>query len=201
MTKIKMCGLSRPCDIEYANRIMPDYVGFVFAEKSKRYVSPEKACELRKNLDSNIIPVGVFVNAETDLIIRLVENEVIDMVQLHGTEDEVYIDLLRKFVTVPIIQAFVIKSEEDIKKAEKSVADYILLDSGLGSGKTFDHSLININRPYFLAGGLTPENVGEVVERLQPYAVDVSSSLETDGYKDFNKMTSFAEAVRKKGLI
>ena len=201
MTKIKMCGLSRPCDIEYANRIMPDYVGFVFAEKSKRYVSPEKACELRKNLDSNIIPVGVFVNAETDLIIRLVENEVIDMVQLHGTEDEVYIDLLRKFVTVPIIQAFVIKSEEDIKKAEKSVADYILLDSGLGSGKTFDHSLININRPYFLAGGLTPENVGEVVERLQPYAVDVRSSLETDGYKDFNKMTSFAEAVRKKGLI
>lgn len=201
MTKIKMCGLSRPCDIDYANRIMPDYVGFVFAEKSKRYVSPEKACELRKNLDDNIIPVGVFVNAETDLIIKLVENEVIDMVQLHGSEDDNYIKTLSYMVDVAIMQAFVIKSEEDIKKAENSVADYILLDSGLGSGKTFDHSLINIKRPYFLAGGLTPENVGEISGRLQPYAVDASSSLETDGHKDFNKMTAFAKAVRKKGLI
>ncbi|MDE6671745.1 MAG: phosphoribosylanthranilate isomerase [Ruminococcus sp.] len=201
MTKIKMCGLSRPCDIDYANRIMPDYVGFVFAEKSKRYVSPEKACELRKNLDDNIIPVGVFVNAETDLIIKLVENEVIDMVQLHGSEDDNYIKTLSYMIDVAIMQAFVIKSEEDIKKAENSIADYILLDSGLGSGKTFDHSLINIKRPYFLAGGLTPENVGEISGRLQPYAVDASSSLETDGYKDFDKMTAFAEAVRKKGLI
>lgn len=201
MTKIKMCGLSRPCDIDYANRIMPDYVGFVFAEKSKRYVSPEKACKLRKNLDDNIIPVGVFVNAETDLIIKLVENEVIDMVQLHGSEDDNYIKTLSYMVDVAIMQAFVIKSEEDIKKAENSVADYILLDSGLGSGKTFDHSLINIKRPYFLAGGLTPENVGEISGRLQPYAVDASSSLETDGHKDFNKMTAFAKAVRKKGLI
>lgn len=201
MTKIKMCGLSRPCDIDYANRIMPDYVGFVFAEKSKRYVSPEKACELRKNLDDNIIPVGVFVNAETDLIIKLVENEVIDMVQLHGSEDNNYIKTLSYMVDVAIMQAFVIKSEEDIKKAENSVADYILLDSGLGSGKTFNHSLINIKRPYFLAGGLTPENVGEISGRLKPYAVDASSSLETDGHKDFNKMTAFAEAVRKKGLI
>ena len=201
MTKIKMCGLSRPCDIDYANRIMPDYVGFVFAEKSKRYVSPEKACELRKNLDDNIIPVGVFVNAETDLIIKLVENEVIDMVQLHGSEDDNYIKTLSYMVDVAIMQAFVIKSEEDIKKAENSVADYILLDSGLGSGKTFNHSLINIKRPYFLAGGLTPENVGEISGRLKPYAVDASSSLETDGHKDFNKMTAFAEAVRKKGLI
>lgn len=201
MTKIKMCGLSRPCDIDYANRIMPDYVGFVFAEKSKRYVSPEKACELRKNLDDNIIPVGVFVNAPMDYIVRLVENEVIDMVQLHGSEDDNYIKTLSYMVDVAVMQAFVIKSEEDIKKAENSIADYILLDSGLGSGKTFDHSLINIKRPYFLAGGLTSENVGETVDRLQPYAVDASSSLETDGYKDFDKMTAFAEAVRKKGLI
>ena len=201
MTKIKMCGLSRPIDIEYANRIMPDYVGFVFAEKSKRYVSPEKAVELRKNLDDNIIPVGVFVNAEMDLIVRLVENEVIDMIQLHGTEDDNYIKTLGHMVDVAVMQAFVIKSEEDVKKAENSVADYILLDSGLGSGKTFDHSLINIERPYFLAGGLTPENVGETVERLQPYAVDASSSFETDGYKNFDKMIAFAEAVRKKGLI
>ncbi|MDE5862273.1 MAG: phosphoribosylanthranilate isomerase, partial [Ruminococcus sp.] len=115
MTKIKMCGLNRPCDIDYANRIMPDYVGFVFAEKSKRYVSPEKACELRKNLDDNIIPVGVFVNAPMDYIVRLVENEVIDMVQLHGSEDDNYIKTLSYMVDVAVMQAFVIKSEEDIK--------------------------------------------------------------------------------------
>lgn len=202
MTKIKMCGLSRPCDIDYANEIMPDFVGFVFAEKSKRYVSPEKALELRKNLDKNIIPVGVFVNAEKDFIAGLVNSQTIDVVQLHGAEDEEYINELRKIITVPVIQAFKVCTPEDINKAVKSTADYILLDSGSGSGKTFDHSLIqNINRPYFLAGGLTPENVGEISGRLQPYAVDASSSLETDGHKDLNKMTAFAKAVRKKGLI
>ncbi|MCM1506674.1 MAG: phosphoribosylanthranilate isomerase [Ruminococcus flavefaciens] len=199
MTKIKMCGLSRPCDIEYANEVMPEYVGFVFAEKSKRYVSPEKACELRKNLDRKITPVGVFVNADIDFIAGLVESKAIDIVQLHGTEDEHYIENLRKVISVSVIQAFRIEKPEDINKAVQSPADYILLDSGGGSGKTFDHSLIkNINRPYFLAGGLTPENVGEISDRLQPYAVDASSSLETDGYKDINKMRAFACSLRRK---
>lgn len=198
MTKIKMCGLSRPCDIDYANQVMPDFVGFVFAEKSRRCVSPEKALELRKNLDGKIIPVGVFVNADIHFIAELVDMKIIDIVQLHGTEDEQYINELRKIITVPVIQAFKVCTPEDIKKAVKSTADYVLLDSGSGSGKTFDHSLIqNINRPYFLAGGLTPENVGEISGRLQPYAVDASSSLETDGHKDLNKMTAFAQAVRK----
>lgn len=199
MTKIKMCGLSRPCDIDYANQVMPEYIGFVFAEKSKRYVSPEKALELRRNLDRKIIPVGVFVNAEIDFIAGLVENKIIDIVQLHGTEDEQYINELRQTITAPVIQAFRIETPEDVKKAVNSTADYVLLDSGGGSGKTFDHSLIqNINRPYFLAGGLTPENVGEISGRLQPFAVDASSSLETDGHKDLNKMSAFAEAVRRK---
>lgn len=198
MTKIKMCGLSRPCDIEYTNEVKPEFIGFVFAEKSRRYVTSEKASELRKNLDDNIIPVGVFVNADIDFIAELVKNKIIDMVQLHGSEDDNYIKNLRQLVDVPIIQAFVIKNPSDIKKAEQSTADYILLDSGLGSGKTFDHSLININRPYFLAGGLTPENVGEISNSLKPYAVDASSSLETDGYKDINKMRAFANAIRRK---
>lgn len=201
MTKIKMCGLRRLCDIEYANVVMPEYIGFVFAEKSRRYVIPEKALELRNNLDRKIIPAGVFVNARPEFIAELVEKKIIDMIQLHGNEDDFYIHNLRQLVDVPVIKAFVIKSPSDIRQAEQSAADYILLDSGLGSGRTFDHSLININRPYFLAGGLTPENVGEISEKLNPYAVDASSSLETDGYKDLNKMTVFADAVRKKGLI
>lgn len=199
MTKIKMCGLSRFCDIEYANEVMPEFIGFVFAEKSKRYVSPEKASELRQKLDSRIIPVGVFVNAEPEFIAGLVKSKTIDIIQIHGTEDSYYIENLRKLVDVPIIQAFRIEKPEDIQKAGNSPADYVLLDSGGGSGKTFDHSLIkNINRPYFLAGGLTPENVWEISEKLKPYAVDASSSLETDGFKDINKMRAFADALGRK---
>lgn len=198
MTKIKMCGLSRLCDIEYANEVKPEFIGFVFAEKSRRYVSPEKASELRQKLDSSIIPVGVFVDADIDFIAELVNNRTIDIVQLHGSEDESYIESLRKLVNVPIIQAFRIEKISDTEKAELSTADYVLLDSGGGSGKAFDHSLINIKRPYFLAGGLTPENVGEISRRLEPYAVDASSSLETDGYKDINKMRAFADALRRK---
>lgn len=198
MTKIKMCGLSRECDIEYANEIMPEFIGFVFAEKSRRYVLPQKAFELRHKLDSSIIPVGVFVDAGIDFIEKLVKSGIIDIVQLHGSEDNNYISELRKVVNIPIIQAFRIEKPEDVKKAENSPADYVLLDSGGGSGKTFDHSLININRPYFLAGGLTSENVGEITGRLKPYAVDASSSLETDGYKDINKMRAFADSLRRK---
>ncbi|MBO5104438.1 MAG: phosphoribosylanthranilate isomerase [Ruminococcus sp.] len=198
MIKIKMCGLSRFVDIEYANEVKPEFIGFVFTEKSRRYVSPKKAYELRRKLDKNIIPVGVFVNADIDFIVELVKNRVIDMVQLHGSENENYIENLRRLVDVPIIQAFSIEKAEDIRKAENSSADYVLLDSGKGSGKTFDHSLINIKRPYFLAGGLTPENVGEISEKLNPYAVDASSSLETDGYKDINKMRAFADALGRK---
>lgn len=202
MTKIKMCGLSRHCDIDYANEIMPEYIGFVFARKSKRYVSPEKAFELRQNLDKNIIPVGVFVDSDINFVAELVNKEIIDIVQLHGSEDDNYIESLRKLVSVPIIQAFTIGKPEDIQKAEKSPAEYILLDSGKGSGKTFNHSLIrDLKRPYFLAGGLTPENVREIAQILKPYAVDASSSLETAGYKDVNKMRAFADALRRKDLI
>ncbi len=202
MTKIKMCGLSRHCDIDYANEIMPEYIGFVFARKSKRYVSPEKAFELRQNLDKNIIPVGVFVDSDINFVAELVNKEIIDIVQLHGSEDDNYIESLRKLVSVPIIQAFTIGKPEDIQKAEKSPAEYILLDSGKGSGKMFNHSLIrDLKRPYFLAGGLTPENVREITQILKPYAVDASSSLETAGYKDVNKMRAFADALRRKDLI
>ena len=200
MTKLKLCGLRRECDIEYANELLPEYIGFVFAPKSKRYVKPELALELRQNLDSAIIPVGVFVDEKTELITDMVKRGIISAVQLHGSEDNAYIAELRRLVgsSAEIIRAFVVKSENDVEAANNSDADYVLLDSGGGSGEVFDHSLIkNINRPYFLAGGLTPENVGGAVSRLQPYAVDASSCLETDGFKDFNKMSDFVRAVRK----
>lgn len=199
MTKIKLCGLTRPCDIEYVNMLLPEYIGFVFAPKSRRYLSPEHAKEMREKLDSRITPVGVFVDEKIEVIVSLVQRNIINVVQLHGSEDEEYIANLRKAVNCPIIKAFCMESEADIISANHSSADYVMLDSGGGTGTAFDHSLIqNITRPYFLAGGLTPQNVKEATEMLHVFAVDASSSLETDGWKDKNKMTAFVHAVRKR---
>ena len=195
-TKIKMCGLSRPEDIAFANEVRPDYIGFVFAKKSSRYVTPEKAAELAAKLDKSIVPVGVFVDSDFDAIMNTVNLGAIRIAQLHGNEPEELVKRLQEN-GVPVIRAFQIKSEDDVKKAETSCADHILLDSGKGSGLTFDWSVLkNATRPYFLAGGLDPENVSRAVNDLHPYAVDVSSGLETDGVKDRNKMIAFAAAVR-----
>lgn len=199
MTKIKLCGLSRPCDIEAANRLKPEYIGFVFLPKSKRYVDYEKARELKSLLSPEIKAVGVFVDESPQRAAELLNDGTIDIVQLHGGEDEDYIGLLRNLTDKPIIKAFRIQSEDDTLCAEESSADYILLDSGMGTGTVFNWDLIqNIKRPYFLAGGLDCDNVGEAVGRLHPYAVDVSSGIETNGLKDKEKMAAFVAKVRKE---
>ena len=198
MTKIKLCGLSRPCDIEAANALKPDYTGFVFAGKSRRYVSPELARALRKGLDPEIRAVGVFVREEPEAVAALLNDGVIDIAQLHGGEDEAYIRRLRALTGRPLIQAFRIDSAADLGRARASSVDGILLDNGAGgTGAAFDWTLLRgFDRPYFLAGGLEPGNVAEAVRALRPFAVDVSSGIETDGLKDFNKMKAFVEAVR-----
>ncbi|MDD6194596.1 MAG: phosphoribosylanthranilate isomerase [Lachnospiraceae bacterium] len=197
MTNIKLCGLRRPDDIRYANMLLPEYVGFVFAKKSSRYVSAEEAALLRKQLDQGIIPVGVFVDEEPKAIADLLSRDIIAVAQLHGQESEKDILKLQEKTGCPVIKAFCIGSSEDIEAANESPADFVLLDSGKGSGKTFDWELLKgMKRPYFLAGGLTPENVRDVVDRWQPFGVDASSSLETDGYKDPAKMAAFVNAVR-----
>ena len=199
MTKIKLCGLFRSCDIEAANELNPEYIGFVFAPKSKRYVTSEKAKELKHLLNANIKPVGVFVNEEAENVADLLNKGIVCVAQLHGDEDEDYIKQLRRLTDKPIIKAFRIEAERDIADAECCSADYVLLDSGAGTGTVFDWKLIqNMNRPYFLAGGLTPDNVENAVNMLHPYAVDVSSGIETDGLKDKTKMAAFAAAVRKE---
>ena len=198
MTKIKLCGLTRPCDIEYVNELLPEYIGFVFAPKSRRYISPEKAEVLREHLDDRITPVGVFVDEKIEVIADLIKRKIIDIVQLHGNESEQYIEDLQRVIDCPVIKAFRMESETDIVSANNSSADYVLLDSRGGTGKVFDHSLLkDIARPYFLAGGLTPENVETAIKQLAPFAVDASTSLETDGFKDKIKMTAFVNAVRK----
>ena len=197
MTKIKFCGLTGDCDIDAANELRPEYVGFVFAPKSKRYVAPERAAELKSQLAAGIKAVGVFVNDDLYHVAELLNRGIIDIAQLHGSEDEEYIGHLRQLTGKPIIRAFRIKTAEDIAEAEKCTADHVLLDSGAGTGEVFDWKLIkNMKRPYFLAGGLSPDNVENAVEQLSPYAVDVSSGIETDGVKDKAKMAAFAAAVR-----
>ena len=201
--KIKLCGLTRPCDIEAVNELQPDYIGFVFAKKSRRYVSPEKAEELKAMLAPGIQAVGVFVNEEPEQIVSLLEAGTIDVAQLHGQESETEIRRLRELTDHPLIQAFRIDTEQDVERANDSTADYVLLDSGAGgTGTVFDWDLLQaIRRPYFLAGGLDTENLGTVKAKLNPYGIDVSSGIETDGYKDKEKMTAFVAAARKEDTL
>lgn len=191
MTKIKFCGLKSLDDIYYANELLPEYVGFVFVPKSKRYITPAQAEKLRAALSEKICAVGVFVNENLANVAELLNAGIIDAAQLHGNEDDDYIKILRGLSNKPIIKAFQIHS------SLQSSADFILIDSGAGGGKVFDWNLIkNLRREYFLAGGLNPENVGDAIKILNPFAVDVSSGIETDGKKDFDKMAAFAKAVR-----
>lgn len=198
MTKIKLCGLTRACDIEIANMLNPDYIGFVFAPQSRRYILPEKAAELRKMLDSGIKAVGVFVNEKPEIVASLLKSGTIDIAQLHGGEDEGYIERLRDMTDKQLIKAFRIEEEKDISDAVHCSADYVLLDSGSGgTGTVFDWDLLqHIDRPYFLAGGLSPKNVKSAIKTLAPYGVDVSSGIETDGFKDKEKMIEFVYTVR-----
>ena len=199
MTKIKLCGLTRPCDIEAANALHPNFIGFVFAPKSRRYVSPEAAAALRRALAPGIAAVGVFVRESPERIAQLLSEGVIDIAQLHGGETDADVARLRALTSQPIWQAFRIDTAQDIARAEDSAADLVLLDSGSGgTGTTFDWQLIQrLRRPYLLAGGLSVQNVGEAVRTLHPYGVDVSSGIETDGLKDRAKMAAFVEAVRR----
>jgi phosphoribosylanthranilate isomerase len=201
MTKIKFCGLTRTGDIEAANELKPDYIGFVFWPKSKRAVTAEEAKTLKAKLDPSIKAVGVFVDEDMEAVKSLLDGGIIDIAQLHGHEDEDYITGLKEASGKPVIKACKIRSEEDIRKAEASPADLVLLDAGMGDGVTFDWSLIkNTGRPYFLAGGLDPDNAADAVRTLHPYALDVSSGIETDGLKDTNKMAAFAASVRKEDV-
>ena len=233
MTKIKMCGLRKLEDIEAVNEWKPDYAGFVFAPESRRYVTAEQAAELKARLDPQIQAVGVFVDEAPEKVAALLNQGVIELAQLHGSEDEEYLVRLRELTHKPVIQAFRILSREDVVRAMKSSADEILLDSGAGTGSTFNWEVLRMEsgydraidaekdgerafctkwnrekslyaeetRPYFLAGGLNPQNVTEAIRQLHPYAVDVSSGIETDGSKDREKIAAFVTAVRKENSL
>ena len=201
-TKIKICGLRRREDILAVNEAKPDYCGFIIEFPSSfRSVTADEVRELVKELDPEIRPVGVFVNAPMELVRTLLDDGTLALAQLHGQEDESYIRELKTYTDKLIIKAFSIKTAEDIEKALQSPADYILLDQGGGgTGKTFDWSLIpEIQRPFFLAGGIGASNLGQAIREIHPYAVDLSSSVETDGVKDPEKIRKLMETIRKRG--
>lgn len=197
-TKIKICGLTRAQDIQTANALQLDYIGFVFTPKSKRFVAPEQAKQLRRQLAPGIQAVGVFVNAPPEQIAALLADGTIDIAQLHGQEDAAYIARLRSLTHTLIWQAFRIESTEDISRANASPADLVLLDHGAGgTGERFDWALLHgMARLFVLAGGLTPQNAAEAIAKARPYAVDASSGCETNGVKDPAKMLAFVNAVR-----
>ena len=197
MTKIKLCGITKEDDIHVINELLPDYIGFVFAGKSRRYISFDMAKKLKAKLDNRVKAVGVFVNEDIENIVYLIKNKTIDIVQLHGNEDTKYIDALKETINAPIIYAYQIKSKPDIEKIDKNF-DFILLDAGAGCGETFDEALLEgFEGEYFLAGGLSPDNIQEKIIKLHPFAVDVSSGIETEGKKDATKMRRFVNLVRE----
>ena len=198
MVKIKICGLKRLEDIKIVNKYKPDFIGFVFAD-SKRKVTPNLARQMKQNLDDSIQSVGVFVDAAIDEILEIHEQGIIDMAQLHGSESEDYIDELKKKSNnqLKIINAIEMDDEKDLLEYDNSTADYLLLDSGKGSGKTFDWRLIrkDLKKEFFLAGGLNYQNISRAINEFDPYAIDLSSSVETNGYKDELKIKKVMEAM------
>ncbi|KAF3299052.1 phosphoribosylanthranilate isomerase [Carnobacterium sp. PL12RED10] len=200
MVKVKICGLRRPEDIEAANAAKPDYVGFIFVPETKRYVKPDLAASFRRDLAADIQTVGVFVNAPIEEIVAICQAGTIDLVQLHGEEDQAYIAHLKGQVDQHIIKSVAVGDELVV---DPNQADYLLFDSLSpsrgGSGKIFDWQMVSAyqDKPFFLAGGLGVENIEEALKVVRPYAVDASSSLETDGVKDPVKMQEFVAKIRE----
>lgn len=194
--KIKICGLFRENDAEYINKYNPDFAGFVFYPKSHRFTDDETAFNLRKKIKKDIKTVGVFVDDDKGHIISLYKKGVINIIQLHGHEDDEYIAEIRlSLPDAEIWKAFVVRNSEDLKAAEKSTADKILLDNGYGTGKCFDWSIINnFKRDFILAGGINPDNVKEI--KITPWAVDVSSGVETNKVKDEEKIKCLIKNIR-----
>lgn len=263
MTKVKICGLNRPCDVDYINAALPDYCGFIIGfPASKRNVTVAQLRSLRARLRPEVVPVGVFVDAPVETVAEIYGEGLVLAVQLHGHEDNDYIGRLRALMDradaakaggaggfispdgssgfescdsavedrghkkagqsrIRIIQAFKVRSSDRVghagasavsdvlqhagasaaadvlRRAENSAADMVLLDGGAGDGKTFDWSVLSsMKRPFILAGGLGPENLAAALQTVCPWGVDMSSGVETDGFKDEHKIVEVMNRIR-----
>lgn len=204
MSRIKICGLKRECDIDYANEFLPDYIGFIFAN-TKRYVPPELAKMLKARLDSRIKAVGVFVNEDIDLVCDIANGGTIDLIQLHGDEDENYINTIKQRTGTPIIKAVRVRSGQQVLTAEKLPCDYLLLDTYRkeqygGIGESFNWELIpkTLSKPFFLAGGLNSENILQAENTVKPYCLDISTGVEENGFKSREKIEEIIKLIRSE---
>ncbi len=204
--KLKICGITKETELPVINRIRPDYIGFVFAE-SKRKVGREQAEKLRDMLEPGIIAVGVFVDENPDRVVELLSRDIIDIAQLHGNEDEEVITYIKEKTGKPVVKAVIIKDASDVKRWRGTSADYLLLDSGKGSGKTFDWGSIDWSyikeccADIFLAGGINPDNVAEAVRMVRPYCIDVSSGVELSGMKNEELITKLVRNMEACSLV
>lgn len=201
MSRIKICGLKRAEDIAAVNRYLPDYIGFVFAP-SRRQVTEQEARALKKMLAPSVKAVGVFVDQDRNQILKLADEGVVDLIQLHGQESEEDVRYLKSRSPLPVIKAVSVSTGDEIGRWNESAADFLLFDHGKGgSGTAFDWTALNrstVRKPFFLAGGIHADNIREAL-RYKPYAVDLSGGVETDGYKDSEKIRNIIEIVRKEG--
>lgn len=192
MAKIKICGLRRSVDVEYVNDLKPDYIGFILSQGFKRSVTAHEAEKLREKLLPSIKAVGVFVNEDEDYINSIIEKKIIDIAQLHGNESP---QLCEK-INAPVIKYFSPVSFDKINEYNNS-ADYFLFDSGTGTGRSFDWSEIpKTDKPFFLAGGINESNICDAIEKINPFCIDLSSAVETDGFKDYKKIKKIMETIR-----
>ena len=192
MTKVKICGLSTKGAVETAVSSGADYIGFVFAP-SKRKVTVEQATELAKFIPSHIRKVGVFVSPSQADLLEAIEKVGLDLVQVHGqVADDLFEDL-----PCASIEAVQVDGDGHVPNSQ---ADYLLFDAPVaGSGQTFDWGQLDtaeLSQPFFIAGGLNEDNVARAIQHFSPFAVDVSSGVETDGQKDHEKIRRFIERVK-----
>ncbi len=200
MTLVKICGLRSRRDVELAVEAGADMVGMVLSPGFRRSVKPEDAVSMA-DASGDAKAVGVFVDAPAETVVRAVEGLGLDAIQLHGSEDDEYVSRIRRDAGVPVTKSFVVKGPQDVDEARRSSADLVLLDGGMGTGTGFDLSLVGrVGRRFMLAGGLDPRNVRQAIAAVHPYAVDVSSGVETGGVKDPVKMREFVESVREADM-
>ena len=202
--KIKLCGMMRKDDISFVNEALPEYAGFVFAD-TRRRITGKDAARFRDILDDRIKAVGVFVNADIDYVVRLLEDDIIDIAQLHGDEDNDYILRLKELTGKPVIKAIRVRDVNCIDNPDTHPADYFLMDAyvkGLpgGTGESFDWNIVDTykktsNKPLFLAGGININNCQKAMN-YEPFALDISSGIETDGYKDKDKIIEICRRIR-----
>ena len=209
-TKIKVCGITNLEDGRFASGLFVDYLGFIFYDKSPRYIEPAKAGAIVNWLEGPE-KVGVFVNQPLDEVNSIAKQTGLDLVQLHGNENVEYCELIDK----PIIKVIHVSDDSttELLQAEvdkyDSKAEFFLFDTKVGdqwggTGKTFDWSILNdiTEKPFFLSGGLSSDNVTSAIQFVNPYAVDVSSSIEEEpGLKDLEKMEEFVNTVKPVELI